>query len=44
MKFEIDIISPDGKFTKEEIELALMWLCNHDGVAIRATYKVKELE
>lgn len=43
MKFEIDIYSPDGEFTKEEIESALLWLCNHDGKAIRAMWQVKEL-
>lgn len=43
-KFLVNIISPDGPFTKEEIEQALMWLCNHDGIAIRSIFTVTELE
>jgi hypothetical protein len=42
-KFNIEIFSPDGEFKKEEIESALAWLCNHDGKAIRALYKVKDI-
>lgn len=41
-KFIIDIFSPDGEFKEFEIEKALAWLCNHDGIAIRALYTVKE--
>lgn len=42
-KFIIDISSPDGKFVKSEIEKALAWLMNHDGVAIRGFYSVEEI-
>lgn len=43
-KFEIEVFSPDGEFQEFEIEKALMWLFNHDGVAIRGFYKVKKME
>ena len=43
MKFQIEIFSPDGEFTKEEIEGALAWLMNHDGRVIRGIYSVKEI-
>ena len=42
-KFEIDIFSPDGAFTKEDIKSALVWLMNHDGVVIRGNYSIKEI-
>lgn len=41
-KFIVDISSPDGKFIKEEIESALNWLMNHNGIMIRGFYKVEE--
>lgn len=44
MRFEIDIMSPDGPFTVEEIEEALRWLMNHDGKAIRGFFSVKKLD
>lgn len=43
-KFLIEISSPDGKFQEFEIEKALNWLCNHDGIVIRAIYTVKEIK
>lgn len=43
-KFLIDIFSPDGEFTKEDIETALKWLMNHDGVAIRGFFDVEKVK
>lgn len=43
-KFIVDISSPDGKFQKFEIEKALAWLMNHDGIVIRGFYTVTELK
>ncbi len=43
-KFEIEINSPDRKFLKYEIEKALIWLMNHDGIEIRGSFTVKETD
>lgn len=43
-KFVIDINSPDGEFQKFEIENALSWLMNHDGIVIRGLFKVTEVD
>jgi len=43
-KFMVDAMSPDGPITKEDIESAMRWLYNHDGVVIRGIWEVKEIE
>lgn len=43
-KFLIEIDSPDGPVTKEEIRKCLNWLMNHDGVAWRGMYRVEEIQ
>ncbi len=42
--FLIKISSPDGPVTKEDIEEAMMWMTNHDGIAWRALITVEEVE
>lgn len=43
-KFIVDIFSPDGEFQEFEIEKALSWLMNHDGIAIRGFFTVTKVE
>lgn len=43
-KFVIEISSPDGPVTKQEIEDAMNWMTNHDGKAFRALITVTEIE
>lgn len=43
-KFLIQTASPDGPITKEEIEAAMFWMQNHDGVGFRCMIIVTEIE
>lgn len=43
-KFIVDVMSPDGPFTKEDVESAIRWLYNHDGIMIRGFWEVKECQ
>lgn len=43
-KFCVEITSPDGPFTIEEIQSAIKWLFNHDGQVIRGFYKITEMQ
>lgn len=42
-RFIVDAMSPDGRFTKEDIEKAMNWLYGHDGVFIRGFFSVEEI-
>lgn len=43
-KFLIETTSPDGPVSKEEIEAAMRWMQNHDGIAWRGVITVTEIE